>query len=138
VSRHENEVDAGGGEPSLVVAVDFAHQTLGPVAPHRVSDPAAGDEPDASRNVIDGEHKKNEKPPRMRDGLTKNPLELRALPESLRGPKTEVVFSSEHPLRGHYTASRALPFERRRFNTRRPLLVFIRARKPCFFFRLRL
>ncbi len=74
----------------------------------------------------------------MGGGLTKYPLKLRALPEPLRGSKTFVVSASEHPLRGHYTASRALPFERRRFNTRRPLLVFIRARKPCFFFRLRL
>jgi hypothetical protein len=122
----------------LVAAVGLAQQALGAIAPHGVADPPAGDETDPSRIVLDLENKKNEKPPRMRDGLTENPLILRALPESLRGSETTVSLPPEDPLRGHYTARRALPFERRRFNTRRPFLVFMRARKPCFFFRLRL
>lgn len=36
------------------------------------------------------------------------------------------------------TVSRLRPWARRRLNTLRPFLVFMRARKPCTFFRRRL
>ena len=51
-----------------------------------------------------------------------------------------LVGAVSDPVLGHetYGVRRARPFARRRLRTRRPFFVFMRWRKPCFFFLRRL
>lgn len=62
-------------------------------------------------------------------------LEFGSMTDAFRRGES-LIGAASNPVAGHetYGVRRARPFARRRLRTRRPFFVFMRARKPCFFF----
>lgn len=118
--------------------VGFAHEPLGSRSPHSIAHATTGHEARLARKIRFAKHEENLEPAGEGNTFAVNALEFAGSVKSLAPIEALVANSSACPVKGHYTTSRALPLARRRFKTRRPPFVFMRARKPCFFLRLRL
>lgn len=140
-SGHENEMDSPVREPGTHVTVGFPQQPLGPVSLDRLPGFSAGDDTDLPRCGGIFQEKKDEAGTVMNRTLIEySPVVVSPL-NPFRGGKPTVRGILPRGRRlpgGHYTASRALPLARRRLSTWRPAWVFMRERKPCFFFLRRL
>jgi hypothetical protein len=135
---HEHKIQASLGELELEAPVRLSHEPLGACAPHRVSHAATGYEAGFARELRSTQNEENLEPAGEGNTFAVNALEFAGSVKSLAPIEAFVAIPSTCPVKGHYTTSRALPLARRRFKTRRPPFVFMRARKPCFFLRLRL
>jgi len=135
---HQNQLASPRTEAALPEPVRFTEKPLGAVPANGVPDPAAGDETGPKWKAGKAQREENQETAGVRRSLAIDALEFRIAPEPVPGAEPPVRRPPRDPVGGHYGASRALPLARRRFRIRRPALDFIRARKPCFFLRLRL
>jgi hypothetical protein len=138
LTSHQDQLVSLGNQAPLAQTVRFAEEALGAVAAHRVAHPAAGDETGSKRAIGYAQNEEDQEPTREGPSIAIDALEFRIDPEPVSRAEPPVRGSPRNPVGGHYGASRALPLARRRFKISRPALDFIRARKPCFFLRLRL
>ena len=118
--------------------VGLTHEPLGASAPHCVAHATTGHEAGFAWKFRGAQNEENLEPAGEGNAFAVNALEFAGSVKSLAPIEALVAIPSTCPVKGHYTTSRALPLARRRFKTRRPPFVFMRARKPCFFLRLRL
>jgi hypothetical protein len=135
---HEHQIQARLGELDLEMPVGLTHEPLGSCSPHGVANATTGDEAGLAWKLRGAKYEENLEPAGEGNAFAVNALEFAGSVKELAPIEALVANSSTCPVKGHYTTSRALPLARRRFKTRRPPFVFMRARKPCFFLRLRL
>jgi hypothetical protein len=132
--------DIHGWQFVLMHAKGFANQALYAIAPYRIANGFGSNrKPQAGYAQCIPPNHQRKKLIRVAAAFLVHPIEIGFTTQALRRPETKPG-GGQIPLAraDTQTASRLRPLARRRANTKRPLFVAMRARKPCVRLRCRL